>query len=308
MSLSMFAGALIAIAGATVLTMSVLSGRREAIDPGQYFRNLADEDEIDDPFQARLSQPFVARTLGPLRDAVVRGLGRLLPSRYLESVRGKLQLAGMSGTGRAETLVTGQVGVTLALAAMGVLFVLVAHPAARYAVLTALGLPLIGALLPHARINRAIAARQQAMRNDLPDTLDLLAISVEAGMGFEGALAVVCQHFDSPLAHEFSLTLREMELGLPRAEAFRNLKRRTDVAELNTFILALLQADALGIPVGRVLKTQSADMRMQRRMWAREKAAKLPVKMLFPLMLFIFPPIFVIVIGPAMTGIVKGMK
>ena len=118
-------------------------------------------------------------------------------------------------------------------------------------------------------------------------------------MGFEGALDVVCQNFDSPLAQEFSRTLREMELGLPRRDAFQNLKRRTEVPELSNFVLALLQADALGIPIGRVLKTQAAEMRNKRRQWAREKAGKLPVKIMFPLVCFIFPAILVIVLGPA---------
>ena len=95
-------------------------------------------------------------------------------------------------------------------------------------------------------------------------------------MGFEGAIAIVCQHFNSPLAEEFARTLHEMELGLPRRDAFQNLKRRTEVPELSNLVLALLQADALGIPIGRVLKTQAGEMRMKRRQWAREKAAKLP--------------------------------
>jgi len=143
---------------------------------------------------------------------------------------------------------------------------------------------------------------------DLPDTLDLLAISVEAGMGFEGALEVVCQNFTSPLADEFSRTLREMELGLPRRDAFQNLKRRTEVPELSNFVLALLQADALGIPIGRVLKTQAAEMRNKRRQWAREKAGKLPVKIMFPLVCFIFPAILVIVLGPAGSSIGKAFR
>jgi tight adherence protein C len=145
-------------------------------------------------------------------------------------------------------------------------------------------------------------------RPSLPDTLDLLAISVEAGMGFEGALDIVCQHFNSPLAEEFSRTLREMELGLPRKDAFQNLKRRTEVPELSNFVLALLQADALGIPVGRVLRTQATEMRAKRRQWAREKAAKLPVKILFPLVAFIFPSILIVVLGPGAEGIYKALQ
>ena len=121
-------------------------------------------------------------------------------------------------------------------------------------------------------------------------------------MGFEGALDVVCQHFSSPLAEEFHRTLREMELGLPRRDAFQNLKRRTEVPELSNFVLAIMQADALGIPIGRVLRTQASEMRAKRRQWAREKAAKLPVKMLLPLVLFIFPAIMIVVLGPAASG------
>jgi tight adherence protein C len=168
--------------------------------------------------------------------------------------------------------------------------------------------PVIGWCLPASWLTRKVNERQGAILKDLPDTLDLLAISVEAGMGFEGALEIVCAHFDSPLSEEFSRTLHEMELGLPRRDAFQNLKRRTEVPELSNFVLALLQADALGIPIGRVLKTQSTEMRNKRRQWAREKAAKLPVKMLFPLIGFVFPSILVVIMGPAASGISQAFK
>ena len=142
----------------------------------------------------------------------------------------------------------------------------------------------------------------------MPDILDLLAISVEAGVGFEGALEVVCENFDSPLAMEFSRTLKEMELGLSRKEALQNLKRRTDVPELSNFILAITQADALGMPLGRVLHTQAGELRKKRRQWAREKAGKLPVKIMFPLVLFIFPAILVVILGPSFSSVMNGFK
>jgi tight adherence protein C len=164
-------------------------------------------------------------------------------------------------------------------------------------------LPVLGAQAPKSWLDRKVQERRDAIRRDLPDTLDLLAISVEAGMGFEGALGVVCDNFTSPLADEFARTLREMELGLPRREALHNLKKRTEVPELSNFVLTLTQADALGMPVGRVLKTSAGEMRLKRQQWAREKAAKLPVKILFPLILFIFPAIFVVLLGPAASDI-----
>jgi tight adherence protein C len=186
--------------------------------------------------------------------------------------------------------------------------VLLTHPPTNKAVLFLVLLPSMGALFPSAWLNRKVSERKLAILRDLPDTLDLLAISVEAGMGFEGALEVVCQNFTSPLADEFSRTLREMELGLPRRDAFQNLKRRTEVPELSNFVLALLQADALGIPIGRVLKTQAAEMRNKRRQWAREKAGKLPVKIMFPLVGFIFPAVLVIVLGPAGSSIGQALR
>lgn len=163
----------------------------------------------------------------------------------------------------------------------------------------------VGAILPRTWLRRRQDERQSSIRKDLPDVLDLLAISVEAGVGFEGALEVVTRHFDSPLGVELSRTLREMELGLPRREALQNLKRRVEVPELSNFVLILVQADALGMPIGRVLRTQATEMRSKRRQWAREKAGQLPVKLLIPLVLFILPALFVVVLGPAVPSIMQ---
>ncbi len=209
---------------------------------------------------------------------------------------------------RAEEFVIAQSAATGILTVGSLAYVLLAAPAPRTGIMMLVLAPVIGWCLPASWLSRKVTERQQAILKDLPDTLDLLAISVEAGMGFEGALEIVCQHFNSPLSLEFSRTLHVMELGLPRRDAFQNLKRRTQVPELSNFVLALLQADALGIPIGRVLKTQAVEMRNKRRQWAREKAAKLPVKMLFPLVLFVFPAIMVTVLGPAAFGIKLAFK
>ena len=165
----------------------------------------------------------------------------------------------------------------------------------------------MGVFAPAAWLRRKQDERQASIKRDLPDVLDLLAISVEAGVGFEGAVEVVTRHFDSPLAVEFNRMLQEMELGLPRREALQNLKRRTEVPELSNFVLILVQADALGMPIGRVLRTQAVEMRLKRRQWAREKAARLPVKILMPLTLFILPALFVVILGPAAMSIAKNI-
>jgi tight adherence protein C len=293
------AGALVAYAG--------LRAQRPVLDVGQYFQELDEDLGPVDEYERRLSEPLFMRIVRPLGQAL-GGVTKLTPKNYVASVHTKLLHAGLANTIRAEEFVVGQVLLTAVLTLGALLWIVLGSPTSRTGLLVMILMPLIGVLLPSAWLARKVNERKAAILKDLPDTLDLLAISVEAGMGFEGALDIVCQHFSSPLADEFHRTLREMELGLPRRDAFQNLKRRTEVPELSNFVLALMQADALGIPIGRVLRTQATEMRAKRRQWAREKAAKLPVKMLIPLTLFIFPAIMIVVLGPAASGFVNVLK
>ena len=274
-------------------------------DPGEYLRSLDYDIDEADEFQLLLAEPFLGRVLRPLGGHALSTIASVLPSNYRDNMRRKLLLSGLSRQYRAEEIITGQVLLAGLLFVVALLYTSLASPSANISIACLLGLPVIGALLPSVWVDRKLAERQDAILKDLPDTLDLLAISVEAGVGFEGALGIVCEQFNSPLASEFSRTLKEMELGLPRREALQNLKKRTEVPELSNFVLALTQADALGMPVGRVLKTQASEMRSKRRQWAREKAGKLPVKILFPLVVFIFPTVFVITLGPAVAQIMQ---
>ena len=307
MELSILLPMFLAVAGATAVAVG-LARARPAGDVGQYLQDLDENVTFTDEFERKLQEPFLLRVVRPLGSGIAGSVGRLTPRNYLDQTHRKLLLAGLSGSMRAEEFVVGQLAATAASTLAGVLYVTLSQPSGRVALLVLIMAPAIGLLLPASWLARKLRERQGAILKDLPDTLDLLAISVEAGMGFEGAIAIVCQHFDSPLAEEFARTLHEMELGLPRRDAFQNLKRRTEVPELSNLVLALLQADALGIPIGRVLKTQAGEMRMKRRQWAREKAAKLPVKMLFPLVLFVFPAIMIVILGPAASGISQAFK
>jgi tight adherence protein C len=293
------------VLGAAVLIYAGVTNRTAVAvdDPEAYLRSLDyDIDEADD-FQQLLAEPFLSRVLRPLGSRALGSIATLLPTNYRDSIRQKLVYAGLSGRYRPEEIITAQILLGVAGFAIALGYSVLAHPSTGFALIFLVTTPAVGAAYPNARLSSAMKARQEQLLRDLPDTLDLLAISVEAGVGFEGALGIVCEHFDSPLADEFSRTLKEMELGLPRRDALQNLKKRTEVPELSNFVLALTQADVLGMPIGRVLKTQATEMRSKRRQWAREKAAKLPVKILFPLILFIFPPVFVIVLGPAAAQI-----
>ena len=256
----------------------------------------------------RLAEPLARRVLAPLGHGLARRLGRLYPPANLDRLHDRILHAGLSEKLRAEELATLNVlsvGVTAAGAAAVVVF---AHPAARYAVLISVLLVYIGIVVPRAWVAHRVGARAEAIQADLPDVLDLMTISVEAGLGLEQAMEAVCGQIESPLCRELTATLREMSLGLSRRDALENLRRRTAVEDLSNFVVVLMQADALGMPIGRVLRAQADEMRDRRRQRAREKAAKLPVKVLFPLVAFVFPPTMIIVLGPAAHGIARALK
>jgi len=277
--------------------------RAPEVDAKAVLAELETEPTALDEFATRLREPLFTRLLRPLAGSLGEMIAGLVPRRRADQLRHRLLVAGVSGkVGPEEFVVMQGVGF-----GGGVLLGLLLGKTAGY---TGFGLIRMAVLLaamglfgPVAWLRRKQDERQAAIKRVLPDVLDLLAISVEAGVGFEGAIEVVTRHFDGPLAAELARTLQEMELGLPRKDALQNLKRRTEVAELSNFVLILVQADALGMPIGRVLRTQATEMRLKRRQWARERAARLPVKILLPLTVFILPALFVVILGPAAISI-----
>ncbi|MGH9278545.1 MAG: type II secretion system F family protein [Acidimicrobiales bacterium] len=295
MSTSLVICLALTLAGGGVMALTVRRSRRAEPDTDEYFAGL----ELG-TYEARLAEPLPSRLLGATGRAITRRLERMLPRSYLENLDRQLAQAGMAGKRKASQQFAIQLGLTL-IASVVTVFLLSQNPPPMVA-LSLLALPVMGFAVPNARMKKAIRKRSDAMFKDLPDIVDMLAIAVEAGSGFESALALVCKHFDSPLTDELAIALREMEFGMSRKETLQQLRERTDLDAVRNLVLALLQADALGIPIGRVLKGQAQEVRARRRAWAREKAAKLPVKILFPLVLFIFPPILALVLGPAMAG------
>lgn len=292
-------GILFLLAGVGFVILGLRSQDVEEDDDAEtYLRSLDWDDTEADEFQQLLAEPFIGRVLRPIASRLLGTASGILPGNYRDRIHQRLIYSGMSGQYRAEEVITGQVLLGFVGFLLAVLAVATGLVESNIGVLLLVLLPVAGAQIPRTMIERRVEDRQGEIRRDLPDTLDLLAISVEAGVGFEGALEVVSENFDSALAAEFSRTLREMELGLPRRQALENLRRRTEVPELSNFILTLTQADALGMPIGRVLKTQAAEMRLRRRAWARERAAKLPVKILFPLMPILLAT-FIVILGPA---------
>ena len=163
----------------------------------------------------------------------------------------------------------------------------------------------IGIIFPNAVLKERIKLRQQKMIQQLPDILDMLTISVEAGLSFEGALQRVTKKDKSELSQEFAKVLQEMQFGKSRREALLEMVKRNDVGDIKIFISSMIQAEQLGVSIGKVLRIQSGQLRVKRRQRAQEQAMKAPIKMLFPLIFFIFPSIFIVLLGPAVIQIMK---
>ncbi|MBA2337232.1 MAG: type II secretion system F family protein [Acidimicrobiia bacterium] len=168
-------------------------------------------------------------------------------------------------------------------------------------------LGLVGTVGPDQLLNRRVGERVGAIERDLPDIIDLMVISIEAGLGFDSALDRVVRHVPGVLSDEFARMLQETRVGVGRTEAMRNLSKRTDVDDLNSFVLALNQADTFGVSIGRMLRVQSEEMRIRRRQRAQERAFAAPVKMVFPLVLCVFPALFVVLLGPAVISIANNL-
>jgi tight adherence protein C len=250
---------------------------------------------------APLRAGLVYRALEPLGDAAVRVMRPLSPARRLELTKQRIVYAGLEARLTVEQVLTYKAVAAVA----GLLFGLVVHPRQLPAVLAGVILAVLGSFVPDVWLDSKAKDRQAGVARALPDALDLLAITVEAGLGLEQALVIVTDRLDGPLGDELRRMLREIELGVDRRTALEFLRHRTNVRELSAFVVALLQADELGMAVGEVLRVQAAQVRLVRRQHAREQAAKTPVKILFPVVFTIFPAMFVVTIGPGAIRIAQ---
>ena len=239
--------------------------------------------------------------------ATMRALAtRLSPSTFGQSMRRRLDVAGNPrGMTPDQLLAAKGLGLIVGLV-LGLLIGARQGPLGLALSLAAFGA--VGFFLPDVLVYNTGLKRQDQLRRTLPDALDMLTISVEAGLGFDAALSQVARNTTGPLAGEFYRVLKEMQIGKSRVAAFGDLRERTTVEELNTFVTALVQADKQGIPVANVLREQSREMRLKRLQRAEEAAAKVPVKILFPLVLCIFPVMFIVIVGPGAIQIVRAFS
>ena len=297
--------ALVIAAAVGALVYVVASTSIEKADVRDSLRRLEGY-QIQDVRDQEMLAPMSERVVAPLLEGLTGMAQRFTPKGYGEKVAQKLVHAGNPPNLNVDKILVmkllGLVSVvfwlpiTLMLGFQG--------PLLLVGVVVLWG---VSFMYPDVLLNRKIEDRQKEISRKLPDILDLLVISVEAGLGFEQALDRTCTAVPGALSDEFRRMLHEIRIGSTRADALRAMADRSDVKELRSFILAMLQADTFGVSISRLLRSQADEMRIKRRLMAQEKAQKAPVKMLFPLVFCIFPSIFVVILGPAMINISRAL-
>jgi tight adherence protein C len=277
-----------------------------------------------DPVQARLTQlgtmqaknleelelqtPFLERTLRPLAGRLSGTVSRFTSSSFTARTEKNLALAGNPGGLRVADWMGIKAIASIVFAILFfLLFTFLLNTGPIMGVLLGAAGVVVGYIAPEFWLGRRVRARQHAIILQIPDALDLLTISVRAGLGFDAALGKVVEKMEGPLVDEFRRALAEVRVGKARRDALRDIVPRTEVPALTNFIGAIIQAEQLGVSISKVLQVQSEQLRIERRQRAEEQAARAPIKMLFPLVGCIFPSLFIVILGPAIILIIKNL-
>jgi len=297
-------------AGAILLIVLGLAGD-SPVDPVQARLTQLGTMQAKNLEELELQQPFIERTLRPFANRLSGGVSRVTSTWFSDRTEKRLALAGNPGDLRvADWLGIKAIGAIVGAILFFFLFFIVrllGFPAPIGLVMTVIG-GVFGYTIPEFWLGGRVKKRQKAILLMIPDALDLLTISVRAGLGFDAALAKVVEKLQGPLSDEFRRALAEVRVGKARRAALRDIVARTEVVPLTNFIGAIIQAEQLGVSISKVLQVQSEQLRIERRQRAEEQAAKAPIKMLFPLVGCIFPSLFIVILGPAIILIVINLK
>lgn len=302
-------GPLILLAGAfafILIVASVLLLRRAEEDPlGVRIDQYAAREEAVSIEEIELSLPITDRIFVPMLRGVGSFITRLAPQSTLERTAQQLRLAGSPRNMSAAEFWAIRGAATVALAVLAFMMMLRTDTETSRRILYTILFAGVGFMLPQLWLRSVIDRRKAEIIKKLPDALDLMTICVDAGLTFDGAMDKVYQKWTDPLSLEFGRVIYEMQLGKSRRQALRDMVDRIDVADVTSFVASVLQADQLGVSIGKVLRIQSEQMRVRRRQRAEEKAQQAPIKMLFPMVFLIFPAMFIVLLGPAGFQIIR---
>ena len=293
-----------AVAAAAVILIAFGLAGSAPVDPVQARLTQLGSMTAKNLEELELQQPFFDRTIKPLAGRLSGSVARITSSNFSERTEKRLALAGNPGDMRtADWLGIKAIVAVIVAAVMFILFGLLQGQFLTGIAIGVVGLG-IGYILPEFWLSGRVKKRQKAILLQIPDALDLLTISVRAGLGFDAALGKVVEKMKGPLIDEFRRALAEVRVGKVRREALRDIIPRTEVVPLTNFVGAIIQAEQLGVSISKVLQVQSEQLRIERRQRAEEAAAKAPIKMLFPLVGCIFPALFIVILGPAIILII----
>ncbi|HYI63177.1 MAG TPA: type II secretion system F family protein [Acidimicrobiales bacterium] len=298
-------GLALVFAAIVVALVTVLGQADERATIRASLRQL-DGYEVTNVRDQELLKPVTERAVAPVFQGLLSLGKRFTPIGSVQKIRQQFLALGHLGSKTFERFMVAR---TL-LQIMVVPWVIFVLGVMKMSGMMGIALAGVGGLLlfkgPDVLLGRRVEERRTAIRTKLPDVLDLLVISVEAGLGFEQALDRTVNAVPGPLTDEFIRMLGEVRAGASRGDAMRNMERRCNVPELRSFVLAIIQADTFGVSIGRVLRAQAEEMRIKRKQRAQEKAQKAPVKMLIPMVFCVFPALFIVVLGPAVLNIMEG--
>lgn len=288
---------------ASILTAAYLMFNRKRSLITERLQNLSASRCSED----LLDRPFLERSLGLLAQWLVKSIDRIAPHKAQKLIAEKLEKAGHPYNLKAKDFLAIQ-GIIGSATLIGSLFVLpkLGFTGAGTAVLTVI-VSALAVYLPWFVLAQKVTKRQKDIRRNLPDIMDLLVVSVEAGLAFDMALLKVVERFQGYIAQEFQQALREMQLGKARKDALKDMAERVDLPELSVLVNVIIQSEQLGVGLGNILRMQSDLIREKRQNWIEEQAMKAPIKMLFPIIFFIFPCIFIILLGPAVISIMRAL-
>jgi tight adherence protein C len=300
----------IVIVAALVVVAGVQKSKNLAEDPlAERLAEYSQRGESVSLEQIELAQPFSERVVMPFMRRLGEISTRFTPQNVLEQTRIRLELAGNPGRMDASTFMILHFVAAVVLGSLIFVISLFSHTfSLPIKILLVVVFTVLGYFLPDLLLKSRIDSRQKSVRKAMPDALDLLTICVEAGLGFDAAMSKVHEKWDNELALAFGRVIREIQLGKLRREALRDMAERLGIAEMTSFVAAVVQSEMLGVSMAKVLRIQSDQMRVRRRQYAEEQAHKAPIKMIFPMGLLIFPALMIVLLTPAALRLMGSLK
>ena len=286
------------------LTYTVLSiARRNELRISSRLQGI--RDHLEKKGDTELDQPLLSRVIRPMLDYLGKVMMRITPGEMITSLENRITKAGNPWNLSVKDWVNIQAVLVVGIPLITYFTLRYSDIPAGTKALILIAEAAMGFVLPGFMLSRILTARQKAILNSLPDVIDLITVIVEAGLGFDGALMKVVEKKPGPLAEEFDRVLQEIKVGRNKKDALRDMAKRLDIQDFTTFVGAIVQADQFGVGIAQVLRIQSEQIRLKRKQRAQERAMKVPVKMLIPMVVFIFPTLFVVLLGPVVIRLIE---